>query len=142
MILRLLPVLLAVAAAPAFAATPIDQTRPLDPHGRVEVSNVKGRIQVRAWDRNEVHLTGSLGDNVEKLIFDGDRDALRIKPQYPRNSGHSGPTTLILSVPLQAALEIDAVAAEVDIEGVAPDEVVRRTEAKLRVATDLSVMTA
>lgn len=123
MIRRLLPAaLLAAMIAPAFAATPIDQTRPLDPHGRIEVSNVQGRIQIRAWDRNEVHLTGSLGDGVEKLVFEGDRDSIEIKPQYPRNSRHAGPTTLILSVPLQASLEVDSVAADVDIAGVAPDD--------------------
>ena len=35
------------------AATPIDQTRPLDPTGRIDIENLKGRIQVRAWDRAE-----------------------------------------------------------------------------------------
>ena len=48
--------LLAAAALPATAATPINQTRPLDPRGRVEVDNVKGRVEVVAWNRPEVQL--------------------------------------------------------------------------------------
>ena len=52
--------LLAAAAAPAFAATPIDETRPLAADGRVSIENLKGRIVVRAWDRPEVHIGGTL----------------------------------------------------------------------------------
>lgn len=107
----------------AFAATPIDQTRPLDPTGRIEVENLKGLIQVRAWDRPEVKISGTLGDGVEKLIVEGDRQHLIIKVQYPNNNGwggnKTGPSDLLLSVPLRAELEIDSVAADVDVSGVA-----------------------
>ena len=36
-----------LAAPAAWAATPINETRPLDARGHVEIENVKGRIQVR-----------------------------------------------------------------------------------------------
>ncbi|QSX74981.1 hypothetical protein HIV01_017900 [Lysobacter arenosi] len=36
-----------LAANSALAATPINETRPLDPRGTVEVENVKGRVDVR-----------------------------------------------------------------------------------------------
>lgn len=110
-----------VSAAPALAATPIDQTRPLDPNGQVEIDNLKGRIQVRAWNRNEVRVTGSLGAGVEKLVVEGDGRHLLVKAQYPHR-GDNGvePTTLLLQVPLQASLDIDSVAADIDIDGVAP----------------------
>lgn len=111
---------LAAATGPAFAATPIDQTRPLDPTGQVEIGNLKGRIQVRAWDRNEVRVTGSLGNGVEKLVIEGDGRRLQVKAQYPRRGNDSEPTTLLLQVPLQASLDIDSVAADIDIDGVAP----------------------
>ncbi|HSR65900.1 MAG TPA: DUF4097 family beta strand repeat-containing protein, partial [Xanthomonadaceae bacterium] len=121
----LLSALCAALASPAlFAATPIDQTRPLDPRGRVEIDNLKGRIQVRAWNRNEVKLSGSLGDGVERLVVEGGGDHLVVKVQYPRQIGvwrsdRSGPTDLQLQVPLQASLEIDSVSANVDVDGVA-----------------------
>ena len=111
--------LAALAAAPAFAATPIDETRALDPRGSIEVSNVKGRIEVRVWDRPEVRITGSLGDGVERLQIEGDRRNLEVKVRYPRNSSRSGPTTLVLDVPQLAELEIDGVAVDIDVQGVA-----------------------
>lgn len=118
----LLTALLACVAAPAFAATPINETRPLDARGHVEVSNVKGRIEVRTWDKAEVAITGSLGDGVERLQIEGDRNALEIKVRYPRNSRNAEATTLVLNVPRQANLDVSGVAVEIDVSGVAGDE--------------------
>jgi DUF4097 and DUF4098 domain-containing protein YvlB len=114
-------------AGPLYAATPIDQTRPLDARGTVEIENLKGRIQVRAWDRNEVHVTGSLGDGVEKLVVEGDEDHLIVRAEYPKQTGgwrnnRTGPTDLILQVPLRADLDIESVSADIDVSGVAPGD--------------------
>jgi DUF4097 and DUF4098 domain-containing protein YvlB len=114
--------LLAAAALPATAATPINQTRPLDPRGRVEVDNVKGRVEVVAWNRPEVQLSGSLGDGVEKLSVEGDSKVLRIKVQYPARGRNAEPSRLLLQVPLQADLEVDTVSADISVSGVAPRE--------------------
>lgn len=117
---------LLAAIAPAFAATPINETRALDARGRVEIENLKGRIEVKAWDRNEVKVTGSLGDGVERLVVDGGGNRLRIEAKYPDGNwgrkDRTGPTTLIVQVPLQASLDIESVAASVDVRGVAPPE--------------------
>lgn len=128
------PGLLALALAavsPAFADTRVDQTRPLDPLGSVEIDNVKGSIQVRVWDRAEVKIEGTLGDGVEKLEIEGDRQQLSIKVRYPnRGSGigflaggdKSGPSDIKVTLPLRAKLDIDAVSANVDVTGVASRE--------------------
>ena len=111
----------------ALAATPIDQTRALAAHGRIEIDNLKGRIQVRGWNRNEVHVTGSLGTGVEKLVIEGSGDHLEVRAQYPKQLGawrgdRTGPTELLLQVPLRASLDIQSVSADVDVDGVAPDD--------------------
>lgn len=118
--LRLTTALLAcLAIAPAFAATPINETRPLDVRGELEISNLKGRIEVRAWDKPEVRITGSLGEGVERLQIEGDSRQLAVKVRYPRNSRNTESTVLVLDVPRQVALEIDSVSASVDVSGVA-----------------------
>ena len=116
-----------VASPMLLAATPIDQTRPLDARGKVEIDNLKGRIQVRAWNRNEVRITGSLGDGVEKLVIEGQGDHLLVRAQYPKQIGawrgdRTGPTDLQLQVPLRADLDIESVSADIDVDGVAPGE--------------------
>ena len=120
--MRLLPALFALSlavAAPAWAATPINETRPLSPTGRVDIDNLKGRIQVRAWDRDEVKVEGSLGRGVERLVVEGDRERLEVRVRYPRNSRGTEDTTLLLTVPRRAELNIESVAADIDVAGVA-----------------------
>ncbi|GHB99695.1 DUF4097 family beta strand repeat-containing protein [Thermomonas carbonis] len=111
-----------LAALPALAGTPIDQTRPLDARGRIEIENLKGRVEVRAWDRQEVKVTGTLGDGVEKFSMDGDRHNLRIEVKYPSRSGRTEPTVLIVQVPILAELEIETVSADIDVHGIASRE--------------------
>jgi hypothetical protein len=111
-----------VASPLLFAATPIDQTRPLDARGKVEIDNLKGRIEVRAWDRNEVHISGSLGAGVEKLVIEGGGDDLVVRVQYPRQANGTEPTLLKLQVPLRASLDIDSVSADIDVDGVASQQ--------------------
>lgn len=109
-------------AVPAYAAKPISQTRPLDPRGRVAIDNLKGRVEVRGWDRPEVKITGSLGQGVEEFSLKGDRNTLHLEVKYPSRSNKTEPTVLILQVPLQAELEIDTVSADIDVHGMASRE--------------------
>jgi hypothetical protein len=116
----------AVLAAPSFAATPINQTRPLAADGRVSISNVSGRIEVRTWDKPEVRITGSLGKGVEKLLIEGDSRSLTIEVKYPEGRGGWGwgdshrvePTVLEVMLPRRAEVEVEAVSANVDVDGV------------------------
>lgn len=118
----LLTTLAGVVVLPVSAGTPINQTRPLDARGRVEIENVKGRVEVVAWDRPEVKLTGMLGDGVEKLSVDGDARVLRIKVQYPTRSRNAEPSDLIVQMPVLADLDIETVSADINVSGMASRE--------------------
>lgn len=111
-------------AADAGASTPIDETRPLEPGASVWLDNVKGRIQVDVWERNEIHIGGFLGEGVEKLSLDGSASALRVKVVYPKGGGWFGggdngePSELLVKLPANVELSIDAVSAGVGVRGV------------------------
>ncbi len=119
----LLFVALLAFSASAGAATPINETRALDARGRIDIENIKGRIQVRGWDRPEVKIAGSLGEGVEKLVVEGDAQHLVVKVQYPKRGGWGGGKTgssdLQLTVPIRAEVDIESVSADVDVSGVA-----------------------
>src|SRR6188768_102816 len=85
--IRVCGALAMLAVAPAFAATPINQTRPLAADGQVRIENIKGRIVVRTWDKRSVQVTGSLGKGVEKLEISGDERSLDIRVRYPNSGG-------------------------------------------------------
>jgi DUF4097 and DUF4098 domain-containing protein YvlB len=127
MVSRLIVLAALVATPAAFAATPINQSRPLAAEGQVSIDNLKGRVTVRTWDRAEVRITGSLGEGVEKFVVEGDASDLRIEVRYPRNNGgwfgwgggdgKSEPTLLEISVPAKASVSVDAVSADIDVAG-------------------------
>lgn len=116
-----LALLACLAATSAQAATPINQTRAMDARGRIDIENIRGRIEVRAWDKQQVRITGSLGKGVEKLAVEGDAQHLIVQVRYPRRSSdrNSEPTTLILDVPRGSNLEIDGVSADISVLGTA-----------------------
>ena len=109
-------------ALPVIAATPIDERRPLAADGRVEVNNLAGLIEVVGWDENAVHLTGELGEDVEALEIEGDRERLSIHVRYPKKSRRSVEETMLrLRVPHGAALDLNAVSADVRVVGTRGD---------------------
>ncbi|HLS83892.1 MAG TPA: DUF4097 family beta strand repeat-containing protein [Arenimonas sp.] len=124
---RLILPLLLLAAAPALASTPIDETRPVAADGLVRIDNLKGSITVETWDRPEVHIGGHLGEGVEKLEIDASGGDVSVQVHYPRSSGWFGwgssgggePSDLQVRLPAGVSLAIDAVSATVDIAGVA-----------------------
>lgn len=126
----LLGLSLLLASAGATAGTPINETRPFDADGRIEIGNLKGSIQVEAWDRAEVRIEGSLGKGAEKLHIEGDRRNLEVQVKYPNRGGmgfigggdRSEPSDLRLMVPRRAELDIESVSAMVDVRGVASRE--------------------
>lgn len=109
----------ALLAAPAWGADsrPIDERRPLKPDARISVDNVAGLIEVEAWDRNELHLTGELDAEVKDLVISGSESKLSIEVKLPRISRNVGPTTLRLKVPAGVSFEADAVSADVRVHG-------------------------
>jgi DUF4097 and DUF4098 domain-containing protein YvlB len=119
----------AFAALPAMAGTPINQTRALDATGEVHVENIKGRIVVRTWARQEVRITGTLGKGAEKLEVEGDANSLDIAVKYPnarggwnfwgRSDNGAEPTVLEVTIPQRASLEVESVAADVDVQQMA-----------------------
>ncbi|MEW5833906.1 MAG: DUF4097 family beta strand repeat-containing protein [Pseudomonadota bacterium] len=122
---RYLPLIAALYAGAAWADTPLDLTHAATPHVRVSISNIKGEVTVTAWDRNTVHVGGTLGDGARPLEITGSNDDLEIKV---RAKGHSGllnwggdnamaPSTLNVQVPRGASLDVSVVSAPLSIDG-------------------------
>jgi hypothetical protein len=122
---RYLPLLLCLAIGQALADTPIHLQHAATPTARIDISNVSGEVRVVAWDRNEVQVTGSLGDGAKPLAITGSDDKLTIKVQAKGGGGwfdwgdsnHMGSTTLDVRVPQQASLRVNVVSAPVSIDG-------------------------
>ena len=108
--------LLTVLSAPVFARAVI---KPLnaDSDGLVSISNVAGSVVVRGWSRSTVEVTGSLGADVEELIFERNGDEVEIRVKVPKRMfGRKDITSdLSIRVPEGSSLEITTVSANINV---------------------------
>lgn len=108
----------------ALAEQPIDKRVQADPKGEVQVSTVSGLVSIDAWDRDEVQVTGTLGDEVERLDVETDRERRHtlIKVVAKQTSGrHHGDdidAELSIRVPAGSRLDVNTVSADVSVNGV------------------------
>lgn len=114
---RLLALGLLGCSAVAVAATPIDETRPLQPNAQVSVSNIAGSIRISSWDRDAVGITGSLGDGALELRIQGTPDKLDIAVVPRKNNHDMQPTELVLQLPAGVHLGVESVSADVEVVG-------------------------
>ncbi len=96
---------------------PVSGRRTMAPDGEVRIENVSGSIKVVAWDRSEVEVKGTVGEDVERLEFGGSDDYTTIKVVLPRRHGgfDDASAELTISVPRMARLEIETVSADISV---------------------------
>lgn len=113
----MLPALLLAMSA---TAKDIDKRLGADPEGEVTVFNMAGSVEIEGWSRNSVEVTGSLGDDVEELVFERDGDEVTIRVKVPsRSRGRRDLSAdLTIKVPRKSSLEVATVSADIDISGV------------------------
>jgi hypothetical protein len=123
---RVIPLLLSLSIGQALADTPINLTHDASPNAHVSISNVKGAVTVSAWDRNQVQVSGRLGDGAKPLAIEGSNSDMTIKVESQGKSGwfnwgsdtSMGGTTLDVRVPKGASLDVDVVSAPMNIDGI------------------------
>ena len=96
----------------------VDRKVAADANGEVVISNVSGTIDVRGWDRNEVQVTGHLGEDVERLDVETSGGRTVVKVVLPRGNSHDGDAEIEVSVPRGSSVEVSAVSADVSSRGV------------------------
>ena len=106
-------------ASPALAES-IDQTEDADDTGKVEIFNLSGEVEVFGWDRSEIRVTGTVGDDAEEFIFEVSGDVTTIRVKVPdRIHGHKDVSSdLVIRIPEGSSIEIDTVSADITVEGV------------------------
>jgi DUF4097 and DUF4098 domain-containing protein YvlB len=85
------------------------------------VKNVAGSVHIQAWDNNQVHVTGTLGRDVERLEFVCSEKLAAIKVIVPKSHHPDIDSDLTISVPKGSSLEAETVSADLrvsDVKGV------------------------
>jgi DUF4097 and DUF4098 domain-containing protein YvlB len=74
-------------------------------------------VIVTGWNRNEVEVTGELGEGTENLEFVTSGKLTRIKVVLPKKS-HSDETDLVVRVPSGSSLSVNTVSADIQVQDV------------------------
>lgn len=117
----LIALALALVAGGAEASRPVDETRSVAPDATIEIENLSGVVEVTGWDRAEVVVTGTIGDDTEGLSVDGGGDHLAIEVEIPERSGRKRndfESRLSIKVPSGARVQVEGVSSSIEIEGV------------------------
>jgi len=115
-------ILICLLTLPAFADETVDRSLDAASDGHVDVSNISGSVTVNGWNRNTVEVTGTLGRNVEELVFERDGDTIMIKVKVPRSSGRGIESKLRISVPKNSSVDVGTVSADIDVSDVTGEQ--------------------
>lgn len=110
-----------LVAAPVGAAKSVEETRPADPDATITVENLSGSVKVTGWDRSEIRVSGSLGDDTEGLTVAGSSSDWEIEVEIPdgRWGGRRDVSSeLEIWVPRGAEVEVETVSASIRVRDV------------------------
>lgn len=101
----------------------IEEHRPADPQGEVEIVNVSGKVEIMGWDRSEVEVRGSAGDNVERVdvMSAGNHTSIHVVSRAVRGWGTDKEAHLVIHVPAKSMVSASLVSADCKVSGLAGD---------------------
>lgn len=116
---------LAIGNGQALAATPVELQHAASSTSHISIHNVTGTVNVIAWDRDIVQVSGLLGDGAKPLRITGSAADLSVKVEAQQGSGwfnwggdrKMGATQLDVRVPRAATLAIHSVSATLLVDG-------------------------
>lgn len=104
---------------PSWAGKEVSESLQADPNGKVQISVVRGEIDVQGWDQAQVKIEGELDDATEKLIFErnGDETVIQVEidESFWEKRWNSSDTNLVVHVPSKSHLVADGVATDFSI---------------------------
>lgn len=102
------------------AATPVNEVRPADLQGTVEVDNVAGSVHVQGWEKAEVEVTGSFGKDVERVEVTGGgaHTWVRVVSRSSHGWNSEAGASITVHIPMGSSLSCKTVSADVKVSGV------------------------
>jgi DUF4097 and DUF4098 domain-containing protein YvlB len=112
-------ILMAALAAPSWLAaqTPMDERRPAEANGVVEIENLAGSVKVVGWNEAAVQVRGTLAANTE-LEFESSGKRTSIEVEVDDHNPMEAASDLEIHVPAGSQVEIEGVRLDIEVSGV------------------------
>ena len=96
-------------------ARPVDERKSAAGVGEVDIENVAGRIVVEGWDQDEIHVQGTIGEDVEELVFEVDGSTAEVRVRVPKSGRNLKiRSELTIRVPKRVSVEAQTVSGGVE----------------------------
>ncbi|HEY4445006.1 MAG TPA: DUF4097 family beta strand repeat-containing protein [Steroidobacteraceae bacterium] len=105
------------------AGRAIEERRAADPQGEIEIVNVSGTVEVHGWDRSEVEVGGTAGDNVVRVDVTsaGNHTVIHVVSRSAHTWGSDAEAHLVVHVPAKSSITATLVSADFKVAGVLGD---------------------
>ena len=120
-LLLLLVFAFSAAAENLSAGEKVDRSLKVDATGAVEISTIRGRVDIQAWNEASVKVTGTLDDFTKKFTFDvaGKNTVIKVELDDSKSFSGGQETELIIRVPASARVIAGGVSTDMTVKGVA-----------------------
>lgn len=106
----------------AYAANKITEQLSATPDGIVDLVDLAGPVEVLAWDRAEVEVTGTLQESTDRIEVTGKDNRISISGVSSSGSQHiEVQGRLTVHVPVRSTVAATLVTGDIDVEGVQGD---------------------
>jgi len=85
--------------------------------GTIKIDNIAGKVTLTAWDKNEIEVTGKLGEDVTRLDFKVDGDTADIEVVVPNGRKRKIRSELVVFAPRHSNVDIETISASVTVIG-------------------------
>lgn len=108
-------------AAEAGAQQSVSERLRVSPTGEVSITTVGGEVRVVGWERDEVLVTGTIGDGADRLLLEQEGGRAVVRVVSSRGIRRSVDSDLEIRVPQGRSVEVRTVRADVEVSGVRGD---------------------
>ncbi len=114
--------LLTTLAPQVLAGKEVSETLDVASGGKVRISIVRGDIEIKGWDKDQVHLEGELDDATEEFIFRSEGDETLIEVEIDEGfwdkKWNSSETDLVIHVPSNSRVIANVVSTNLDVAAI------------------------
>lgn len=116
------------------AGRAIQERRAADPQGEIEIVNVSGMVEIHGWDRSEVEVGGTAGDNVVRVDVTnmGTHTLIHVVSRSAHTWGSDSEAHLVVHVPAKSAVTASLVSADFKVTGLLGDLKVQSVSGNVR----------
>ncbi len=105
-----------LVVSPAWAGKKVERSGEASASGSVYIENMVGSIEIIGWDKKEVKLEGTLGEDVEDLEFEAGKKKTVIEVKYPRKAKHiEDGAELVIHLPRGSRVMVEGVSAWIKV---------------------------